>query len=279
MVGARPELLFDWNDAPRPYWPERSSEAVIRLSRVRFGRIVREGRPDRRARDRLQLTLLEAEALTRNGVLAADATSEIGRVVRTQREVHTGFMELAQWMGFVASRRRRRDVGRRDRPRARSRARRSPARVPGPRPRGRRARCGVTGQRRAPRGPTRRRRARPRGRCSRGRSSAAISYASRNWPGRVARLVAGEVEADDVGMAVLGVAARDVDRRLDAEVADRGDQDPGLDAGVAAGVVDPGRDPRVVVGVGQARPIAAWSGERSARRRSRPRGAQPIRYS
>ena len=41
---------------------------------------------------------------------------------------------------------------------------------------------------------------------------AAISYARANWARRLARLVADQVEADDVGMAVLGVAAGDLRR-------------------------------------------------------------------
>jgi hypothetical protein len=65
-------------------------------------------------------------------------------------------------------------------------------------------------------------------------------------------LVADQVEADDVRMAVLGVVAGDLLGRLDAEVADRGDDDPRLDAVVGARVVDPLGDRRVVVRVGEA---------------------------
>src|SRR4051794_24564003 len=90
----------------------------------------------------------------------------------------------------------------------------------------------------------------------------------------VARLVARQVEADDVRMALAGVRLGDVDRGLDAEVADGDEHNPRLDAGVAAGAVDAPRDaplllrrrpPRRLPGVGApppldgARPLArAW---------------------
>ena len=69
--------------------------------------------------------------------------------------------------------------------------------------------------------------------------------------GRVAGLVARQVEADDVGVAVLGACGGRSLRRLDAEVADRDEQDARLDAGVGAGVVDALGDARLVLGVGQ----------------------------
>src|SRR5918994_2344460 len=65
-------------------------------------------------------------------------------------------------------------------------------------------------------------------------------------------LVADEVEADHVRMAVVGVAADDRLRRLDAEVAHGGDHDPALDPVRVARVVDPLGDAGVVLGVREA---------------------------
>ena len=61
--------------------------------------------------------------------------------------------------------------------------------------------------------------------------------------GGEAGLVAGHREADNVRMGVLGAVPGDAQCLLDPEVAHGRDQDPPLDAGVAAGVVDPARDP------------------------------------
>ena len=68
---------------------------------------------------------------------------------------------------------------------------------------------------------------------------------------REARLVAGELEAHDVRVAVPGEPARERLRRLDAVVAHRRGEDPRLDPVVAAGVVDSRGDPAEVLGVGQ----------------------------
>ncbi len=67
--------------------------------------------------------------------------------------------------------------------------------------------------------------------------------------GRIARLVAGEVEADDVGMVLAAARCRPRPRRRSC--GSRSTSIRRLDARVAPRVVDPGRDPAVVVGVGQ----------------------------
>ena len=95
----------------RAYSLRRSLEAVIRLSRARF---TASSAKDPWTAVRVivsQLTLLQAEALARHGVLAADRSAEIGRVVRTQRELHTGFVKRSQRVSFVALEDLRGDVG------------------------------------------------------------------------------------------------------------------------------------------------------------------------
>ena len=71
-------------------------------------------------------------------------------------------------------------------------------------------------------------------------------------PRREARLVAGHREADDVRVGVLGGVAGDAERLLDPEVAHGRDEDAALDAGIAASLVDPARDPVPVLLVAQA---------------------------
>ena len=48
---------------------------------IAFDRILRESALQRRTRDLDQLTLVHAEALARQGVLAADTTAEVGRII------------------------------------------------------------------------------------------------------------------------------------------------------------------------------------------------------
>src|SRR3954452_22931923 len=77
-----------------------------------FERIVRKGRLDGGPRETLQLTLSKAEALTRHGVFAADASAEVGRIVRAQCELHTGFVQGAERVGAEAFEDLRGDVRR-----------------------------------------------------------------------------------------------------------------------------------------------------------------------
>src|SRR5262249_49568364 len=65
-------------------------------------RIVRKGRLDGVPRDVLQLTLSHAEALSRHGVFAADASAEVRWIVRAQCELHTGFVQPPKGVFFVA---------------------------------------------------------------------------------------------------------------------------------------------------------------------------------
>jgi hypothetical protein len=71
--------------------------------------------------------------------------------------------------------------------------------------------------------------------------------------GRVARLVARQREADDVGVGPRGRQLGDLERALDAVVAHGDAEDPRLDAEVAARVVDAGRDALPVLGIAQPR--------------------------
>jgi hypothetical protein len=76
----------------------------------------------------------------------------------------------------------------------------------------------------------------------------------REVAGREARLVAAHAEAGDVGMRRLHGAAGDLARLLGAEVAHAAHDDPTLDAGLRPGVVNPLRERREVLLVGQADP-------------------------
>jgi hypothetical protein len=70
--------------------------------------------------------------------------------------------------------------------------------------------------------------------------------------GRVARLVARHLEARRRRDGRLAAVAGDAQRLVDTEVADAGQQDARLDAVGLARAVDPGRDPREVLLVGEA---------------------------
>src|ERR1700755_1375097 len=109
----RPELLLSKNATGASLVVASVACGSNSIEQGALHRILREGPLDCRPRDRLQLTLLQAEALPRDGVLAADRSAEIGRVVRTQRELHTRFVKGPQWVGFVSGKPLCRDVGRR----------------------------------------------------------------------------------------------------------------------------------------------------------------------
>src|SRR3954454_713386 len=209
-----------------------------------------EARLDRRARDRAQLRLVPSEALARDRVLAPDRRAEVRRVVGGEGDLDPGVAQRRQRMGLVAGEDAEDDVARRaalehdaalgelgherrvlDRPHAVAdpgdRQRERAADALGARP--------LAGVDAAPQpGPGRDR----------------VGLGER--PGRVAGLVARHLEADDVGVGALGGVAGDPDRRLDAEVPDAREEDPGLDAVLGAGGVDPRRDPVEVLGVGEA---------------------------
>ena len=78
--------------------------------------------------------------------------------------------------------------------------------------------------------------------------------------GGESRLVAGHRETDDVRMRVPGRIGRHSQGLLDAEVPHGRNQDPALDPGVAAGVVDSPRD-AVRWSSSLSPTSAAWSGE------------------
>src|SRR5262245_27931686 len=78
-----------------------------------FERIVRKGRLNGRPRDCLQLTLLHTEALSSHGIFAADATAEVGWIVRAQCQLHTRFVQRPERMCLIAGEYVRRDVRRR----------------------------------------------------------------------------------------------------------------------------------------------------------------------
>src|SRR3954466_5958124 len=108
-MGARPELLLSWTRAASL----KVRAAVLSrhtFEQSPFERIVRKGRLDGDPRDPLQLTLSKAEALTRHGIFAADATGEVGRIVRAQCQLHPGFVERPQRMCLIAGKDVRRDV-------------------------------------------------------------------------------------------------------------------------------------------------------------------------
>src|SRR3954464_13312174 len=99
--GARPELLLSKNATGASLFGASVACGSNSIEQGVLHRILREGPLDCRPRDRLQLTLLKAEALARHGILAADRSAEIGRVVGTQRELHTGFVKPAQRVGLI----------------------------------------------------------------------------------------------------------------------------------------------------------------------------------
>src|SRR4051794_5723093 len=217
-----------------------------RSAQLRLG----EARLDRRARDRAQLRLVPSEALARDRVLAPDRRAEVRRGVGGGRDLDPRVAQRRQRMGLVAGEDAEDDVARRaalehdaalgelgherrvlDRPHAVAdpgdRQRERAADALGARP--------LAGVDAAPQpGP--------------GRDRVGLGERS----GRVAGLVARHLEADDVGVGALGGVAGDPDRRLDAEVPDAREEDPGLDAVLGAGGVDPRRDPVEVLGVGEA---------------------------
>ena len=166
-------------------------------------RIVRKGRLDGDPRDGLQFTLPKAEALARDGILAADASAEVRWIVGAQRHLHARFVQLPQWVRFVTRRRRASRRWTSDRPPARSRVRPVPPRAHGSSIARTPCDMRVIGSVSA----------------SRTDSAPACSPAWTVQPspdaggdlvgagelrGGVARLVARQVEADDVLVAVLG---------------------------------------------------------------------------
>src|SRR3954453_23075983 len=67
------------------------ARTICQDEEIAFDRILRESALQRRARDLDQLTLIHAEALARHGVLAADTTAEVRRIVRVQRDPNPNF--------------------------------------------------------------------------------------------------------------------------------------------------------------------------------------------
>ena len=127
----------------------------------------------------------------------------------------------------------------------------------------------------APRARTPRPRAPPRGTVQPRPRAAGDLIRRRERRGRVPRLVTREVEADDVRMPLFGVARAISTARLHPEVAHRHDEDPGLDAAVAARVVDPRGDPAVALLVPETDVARRGRATRSTRRRSLPPAHSP----
>ena len=216
-------------------------------------------RPRRRPRDSLSSSSSKPKRSRATAYSPPILRAEVGRVVGAEREPHTGFVKRPQRMRPRSSGRRRAttfEVGQTSSTMPRSA---SSPRAPGPRSRARRARCGVTGSveraadRLRPGVLARVARAAEPGRRARSRRRARTA-------GREAGLVAGQVEADDVRVAVLGVAAGDLLRAPRRRSCGPRRSGSGASMPVASRASSiPGRSRRSV-GVG--RPTAAaWSGE------------------
>src|SRR3954464_537805 len=84
------------------------ARTICQDEEIAFDRILRESALQRRTRDLDQLTLVHAEALTRHGVLAADTTAEVRRIVRVQRDPNPSFTKRTERVVLVG----RDDAGR-----------------------------------------------------------------------------------------------------------------------------------------------------------------------
>src|SRR3954470_7023087 len=216
----------------------------------RTERRFREARLDRGPREPDEVRVAHPEALAGDGVLATHARAEVGGVVGGERDPHAGVAQRRERMRLEAREHAEDDVAGRaaleddpalgdlgDEPGVLDR----PHAVPEP------------GDRQVERGAA----ALGAGPLA-GVDAAAEPGGGGDRVGlgerarRVAGLVAGHLEADDVRVRARGGVAGDPQRLLDAEVADAREEDPRLDAVTGAGVVDPGRDPGEVVLVREA---------------------------
>ena len=240
-----------------------------------------EARADGRAGDADELVVAQTEVLAGDRVLAADAGAEVRRVVGAERERNPGLAQDGEGVLREAREDPEDDVARRA-----HLERDLPARELGDE-------RGVLDRAHAVGDPRDRQLERAADRVRAGplaRVHGAAEARGGRDPvglgvglGRVAGLVAGQREADHVGVRPRGGVLGDLDRALDAEVAHGHAEDARLDAVVAARVVDARGDPLPVLGVAQAgQPrVVDRRGQLDvdrARRRRRRRGTRRRRH-